>query len=160
MASAVATDRLSTRRKMLMYYHKPADAATEQSVKSGDTTTTWQAFKGYGSFQVAAMTALKGGQSGNGMIELSIYAAEDASGTNATEIKTSGVIAADTVGDWAMQECTAEEVNHVGKAAGYDFTHVVAYIDCHHNEDECAVVYILDEPQFKYDGLTPATTLA
>lgn len=157
MASSVATDRLSTRRKMLMYYHAPADASTEQSVKAGDTVLTWQAFKGYGSFQVAAMTALKGG---NGMIELSIYAAEDATGTNATEIKTSGAIAADAIGDWAMQECTAEEVNHVGKAAGYDFTHVVAYIDCHHANDECAVVYILDEPQFKYDGLTPATTLA
>jgi hypothetical protein len=157
MASAVATDRLSTRRKMLMFYHAPADAATEQSVKSGATTTTWQAMKGYGSFQVAAMTALKGG---NGMIELSIYAAESAAGANATEIKTSGAIAADAIGDWAMQECTAEEINHVGKAAGYNFTHVVAYVDCHHNDDEVAVVYILDEPMFKYDGLTPATTIA
>lgn len=157
MASAVATDRLSTRRKMLMFYHAPADAATEQSVKSGATTTTWQAFKGYGSFQVAAMTSLL---VGTGMIELSIYAAEDSSGSNATEIKTSGAIAADAVGDWAMQECTAEEVNQIGKAAGYDFTHVVAYVDCQHNDDEVSVVYILDEPLFKYDGLTPATTIA
>jgi hypothetical protein len=157
MASSVATDRLSTRRKMLMYYHAPADAATEQSVKAGASTETWQAMQGYGSFQVAAMTALKGG---NGMIELSIYAAESATGTNATEIKTSGAIAADTVGDWAMQECTAEEINHVGRAAGRKFTHVAAYIDCHHNDDECAVVYILDEPQFQYDALTAATTLA
>ena len=39
MASSVATDRLACRRKMLMYYHKPADAATEQSVKAGTTTT-------------------------------------------------------------------------------------------------------------------------
>ena len=157
MASAVATDRLSVRRKMLMFYHAPADADTEQSVKAGDTVLTWQAMAGYASFQVAAMTALK---AGNGMIELSIYAAESATGTNATEIKTSDVIAADTVGDWAMQECTAEEINQIGRAAGRKFTHVVAYIDCHDANDECAVVYILDEPQFKYDGLTPATTLA
>jgi putative aminopeptidase FrvX len=142
---------------MLMYYHMPADAATEQSVKAGTATLTWQAMRDYGSFQVAAMTALK---NGNGMIELSIYAAEDATGANATEIKTSGVIAADTVGDWAQQECTAEEVNHVGKALGYDFTHVVGYIDCHDNDDEVAVVYILDEPRFPQDGLTPATTIA
>ena len=157
MASSVATDRLSCRRKMLMYYHAPADASTEQSVKAGDTVLTWQAMRDYGSFQVAAMTALKGG---NGMIELSIYAAEDASGTNATEIKTSGVIAADAIGDWAQLECTAEEVNHVGKSAGYDFTHIVAYVDCHHANDEVAVVYILDEPRFPQDGLTPATTIA
>jgi len=157
MASSVATDRLSCRRKILMYHHAPADAATEQSVKAGATTTTWQAFKDFGSFQVCAMLGLK---TGNGLIELSIYAAEDASGSNATEIKTSGAITADAVGDWAMQECTAEEVNHVGKAAGYDFTHIVAYVDCHHDDDEVEVVYILDEPRFKYDALTPATTIA
>lgn len=157
MATAIATDRLSTRRKILMYYHAPAAAATEQSVKAGATTATWQAFKGYGSFQVAAMTALL---TGSGMIELSIYAATDSSGTNATEIKTSGVIAADAVGDWAQLECSAEEVNAAGKAAGYNFTHIVAYVDCNHNDDEVAVVYILDEPLFRYDNLTPATTIS
>ena len=43
--------------------------------------------------------------------ELSIYAAESAAGANATEIKTSGVLAGDALGDWAAQECTAEEIN-------------------------------------------------
>lgn len=157
MASSVATDRLACRRKILMYHHAPADAATEQSVKAGATTATWTAMEGYGSFQVCAMTALLGG---NGMIELSIYAATDSSGTNATEIKTSGVLAADAVGDWAMQECSAEEIQQIGKPLGYNFTHVVAYVDCHHNDDEVAVVYILDDPLFKYDGLTPASTIS
>ena len=157
MASSVATDRLACRRKMLMYYHKPADAATEQSVKAGTTTATWTAMKGYGSFQAAAMTALL---TGTGLTELSIYAAEDSSGTNATEIKTSGAIAADAIGDWAMQECTAEEIQQIGKPLGYNFTHVGAYIDCTHGDDEVAVVYILDEPLFKYDALTPASTIA
>ena len=157
MASSVATDRLACRRKMLMYYHKPADAATEQSVKAGTTTATWTAMKGYGSFQAAAMTALL---TGTGLTELSIYAAEDSSGTNATEIKTSGAIAADAIGDWAMQECTAEELQQIGKPLGYDFTHVCAYVDCNHNDDEVAVVYVLDDPMFKYDALTPATTIA
>lgn len=157
MASSVSTDRLACRRKILMYHHAPADAATEQSVKAGATTTTWQAFKDYGSFQVCAMTGLL---VGSGMVELSIYAATSSAGANATEIKTSGVIAADAVGDWAMQECTAEEINQVGKAAGYNFTHVVAYVDCNNNDDEVEVVYILDEPRFKYDALTPATTIS
>ena len=157
MASSVSTDRLACRRKMLMYYHAPADARTEQSVKAGDTVLTWQAMQGYGSFQAAAMLAL---DDTGALIKLSIYAAESATGTNATEIKTSGVIAANAVGDWAMQECTAEEINHIGKPLGYDFTHVVAYIDCTGQNDECAVVYILDEPLFKYDALTPATTIA
>jgi hypothetical protein len=64
MATAIATDRLSCRRKMLMFYHAPADAATEQSVKAGATTTTWQAFKGYGSFQALAMFIINGGGGG------------------------------------------------------------------------------------------------
>jgi hypothetical protein len=157
MATAIATDRLSTRRKILMYKHMPADASTEAVAKAGTTTATWTAFKGYGSFQVCGMTIILGGA---GMVELSIYAAEDASGTNATEIKTTGVVACDALGDWVMLECTAEEVNAAGKAAGYDFTHIAAYVDCNHADDEVAVVYILDEPLFKYDALTPATTIA
>jgi hypothetical protein len=140
-----------------MYKHMPADATVEAIAKAGDTTATWTALEGYGSFQVCAMTIILGG---NGMTELSIYAAESAAGANATEIKTSGVIAADALGDWAMQECTAEEIQQIGKPLGYNFTHVGAYIDCHHVNDEVAVVYILDEPLFKYDALTPATTLA
>jgi hypothetical protein len=156
MATAIATDRLSCRRKMLMYLHNPADASVLQSVKTAVSTATWQAFKGYGAFQAAAMLAVDT----TALITLAIYAAEDSSGTNATEIKTSGVIAGATVGDWCMQECTAEEVNAAGKALGYDFTHIVAYIDCTHADDICAVVYILDDPLFKYDALTPATTIA
>ena len=158
MASSVATDRLSTRRKVLMYKHMPADATVLAVAKSGDTTVTWTAFQGYGSFQALAMWIIDG--TSGGIINLSIYAATSAAGANATEIKTSGVIACDTLGDWAMQECSAEEVNHVGKALGYDFTHIAAYLDCTHVNDEVAVVYILDEPQFAYDALTPATTTA
>jgi hypothetical protein len=138
-----------------MYLHDPADADVLQSAKSGLTATTWTAFKGYGSFQVAAMF-----KEGTSMILLAIYAAESAAGANATEIKTSGAILCDAEGDWAMQECTAEEVNAAGKAAGYDFTHVAARLTLQNAADECVVVYILDEPLFKYVGLTPASTIA
>jgi hypothetical protein len=138
-----------------MYLHDPADANVEQSAKSGATTTTWTALEGYGSFQVCAMF-----KEGTSMIELSIYAATTSTGTNATEIKTSGAILCDAEGDWAMQECTAEEINAAGRALGYAFTHVAAYIDCGAATDEVAVVYILDDPLFKYDALTPATPIA
>jgi hypothetical protein len=157
MASSVATDRLSCRRKMLLYKHMPDDAATEQSVKSGTATLTWQALRDFSSFQVAAMTSLL---AGTGLTELSIYAATDAAGSNATEIKTSGAVAADAVGDWVQQECTAGEINQIGRAAGRAFTHVAGYIDCNNNDDECFVVYILDEPRFPQDNLTPATTIS
>lgn len=151
MASAVATDNLFCKQKMEMFYHAPADAATEQSAKAGDTTEKWFPLRDYAGFAVMAMTALK---TGNGMIELSIYAAEDDSGTYATEIKTSGAIAADTVGNYAVLEASVAEIVQIGKAAGYNFTHATAYIDCHHNDDEVAVVQIGYGPRFPQDGLT------
>jgi len=157
MASAVATDKIATRNKILMYNHAPAAAATEQSIKAGATTTTWQAFRDYEAFGVGACVSVLGG---NGMIELSIYAATDSSGSDATEIKTSGVIAADALGDWAFQECSAEEVVQLGEAAGYDFTHIVGYVDCHHADDEVTAVYILTAPTRAADALTAATTIA
>jgi len=151
MASAVATDNLFCKQKMEMFYHAPDAAATKQSAKAGTVTEKWFALKDFAGFAVMAMTALKGG---NGMIELSIYAAEDSSGSNATEIKTSGVIAADTVGNYAVLEASVAEIQQIGKAAGYDFTHATAYIDCHHADDEVAVVQIGYGARFPRDGLT------
>ena len=141
MASAVATQHWLANNMAQMFYHAPDAAATEQSAKAGATTAVWVDLRDYDRFVVMAMTALKGG---NGMVELSIYAAEDGDGTatNATEIKTSGVIAADTVGNYAVLECSAEEIAQVGRALGYALRYVAAYIDCHHADDEVAVVYI------------------
>lgn len=153
MASSVATDKFACNNKVEMFHHAPADAATEQSVKQGATTTTWKDLRDYDGFFVMAMTGLL---VGNGMIELSIYAAEDASGTNATEIKTTGAVAADAVGDYVYVECSAEEIAHVGEAAGYDLRYVAGYIDCHHNDDEIEVVYIRTGAKRAADGLTAA----
>jgi len=151
MASAVATVKLFANAKCEMFYHAPADAATEQSVKAGATTVTWKDLRDYEFFAVLAMTALK---VGNGMVELSIYAAEDATGTNAVEIKTTGVIAADAIGDYVTLECSAEEIAQLGRAAGYALRYVAAYVDCHHNDDEVAVTYIRHGARFPVAGLT------
>ena len=59
-----------------------------------------------------------------------------------------------------MRKCAAEEIRQIGKPLGYNFTRVAAYLDCTHGDDEVAVVYILDDPFYKYDALTPATTIA
>ena len=157
MATQLSTEKLFANNCIEMFYHAPAAAATEQSVKSGATTTTWKAMRDYEGFAVVAMTALLGG---SGMIELSIYAAEDSSATNATEIKTTGVVACDAVGDYTCLEVTAEEVNHMGKALGYDFTHVTAYVDCQHNDDEVAVTYIRYGAKRATSGLTAETISA
>jgi len=154
MVTQLATEKLFANAKIEMFYHAPAAAATEQSVKAGATTATWKAMRDYEGFAVIAMTALLGG---SGMIELSIYAATDAAASDATEIKTTGVIAADAVGDFSCLEVSAEEVNHMGEALGYKFTHVTAYVDCQHNDDEIAVAYIRHGAKFPQAGLTAET---
>jgi hypothetical protein len=157
MASAVATDKFATTNCVEMFYHAPADAATEQSVKAGATTATWKDLRDYDGFAVGALTALK---VGNGMIELSIYAADDTSGTNAIEVKTSGAVAADAIGDWVFLECSAEEIRQLASVAGTTLRYVVGYVDCHHNDDEVAVVYIRHGAKHPQDTLTAATTIA
>lgn len=154
MVTALATEKFFANNCVEMFYHAPAAAATEQSVKAGATATTWKAMRDYEGFAVAAMTTLL---TGTGMIELSIYAATDASASNATEIKTTGAIAADAVGDYTVLEVSAEEINQLGKAAGYDFTHVTAYVDCQHNDDEVAVAYIRYGAKRAYTGMTAET---
>ena len=106
-----------------------------------------------------AVIAVQGVLGGSGMIELSIYAAEDFKETTATEIKTTGVIACDAIGDYAVLEVSAEDIQQIGKAAGYDFTHVTAYIDSQHNDDEQGVTYIRYGAARAYTGLT-ATTIS
>ena len=156
MASSVSTVKFFAHNCVEMFTHMPADGATEQSVKKGTTTTTWRALRDYEGFAVGACQAVKGG---NGMVELSIYAAESSAGANATEIKTTGVIAADAIGDYALLECSAEEINQIGRPLGYAFTHVAGYVDSHHNDDEQGVVYIRFGAKNAAAGLS-ATTIS
>ena len=158
MVTAVATEKFFANNMMESFTHMPAAAATEQSVKAGATTTTWRAMNGYEGFAVIAVQGVLGG---SGMIELSIYAATDDSASDATEIKTTGVIAADAIGDYAVLEVSMEEIEQMGKNAAtpLTFTHVVAYIDSHHNDDEQGVTYIRYGPRHAYTGLT-ATTIS
>jgi len=139
MVTALATEKLFANACIESFIHMPADGATEQSVKAGTTTATWRDLRDYEGFAVIAVQGVKGG---NGMIELSIYAAEDTTPTNATEIKTTGVVACDAIGDYVVLEVSAEEIAQIGAAAGLDLRYVCAYIDSHHDDDEQGVTYI------------------
>ena len=156
MVTAISTEKLFANASIESFVHMPADAATEQSIKAGTVTTTWRELKDYDGFAVIAVQGVLGG---SGMTKLSIYAAEDSAGTNATEIKTTGTIAADAIGDYAVLEVSAIEVEQLGVAAGYSFTHVVAYIDSQHNDDEQGVTYIRYDAKRPHTGLT-ATTIS
>ena len=148
MAIASASEHFGAHFKMTQR-EMDTDASTA-------VVSDYVAMSGFKKFVVTAATTVKGG---NGMVLLEIVAAESAAGANVTQIKTSGTIAADTVGDLAKLECTAAEIAQIGSDNGYEFTHVAARITNHHAGDENWITYILyDGPVFS--GQTPATTLA
>ena len=97
--------------------------------------------------------------SSSGITKLEIVAAEDTSGTNTVVIKDSGVVDADALCDWLIEECSMDEVAHLGAAAGYDLRYVAARITQSNAGDEAIVVYYA-EPNRKYLNQTPATTIS
>ncbi len=151
MVTAVATEKFFSNNMMEGFIHMPADAATEQSAKDGATSTTWRAMRDYEGFAVMATQGVLGG---TGLIELSIYGATSSAGANATEIKTTGALLANAIGDYGVLEVSAEDIQQIGKVAGFDFTHVVAYIDSQHNDDETSMTYIRYATSHAQKGLT------
>lgn len=118
---------------------------------TGSTAVGWVAAKGYDRFGVMAFASAL---TGNGVTAFSIQGATAAAGTNATVIKSHAVGSApDAVGDQLFLEVTEEEINAVGKAAGYNFTHISAYVTMQNSADENVVTYIFRGKR-QFDGQT------
>jgi hypothetical protein len=139
MASSLATQHFCARNKVEMWDHDPNGTSATVVTPDAGTTKRYVALRDYDGFVAVAMSSTL---TGNGITLLEIVAAEDATGTNATQIKTSGVVACDAVGDFVVEEATAEEINALGKASGYDFTHVAARLTVANAADEAVVTYI------------------
>lgn len=154
MATPQDAQKIGSRIKLEMWDHDP-DATTATVCTGGG----YVALRDFTKFAVAAMSSAL---TGNGITLLEIVAAEDSSGSNATQIKTSGTIAADAVGDWAFLEVQSEQIRQEGVDNSYDFTHVAARITVANAADEAVVVYIrsADGGRFQYEDLTPDTTIA
>lgn len=152
MASAVTANKIFAGAALKLFDHDPG--ATSAVVVSGDggTTKNYLAMRDYGNFAVVAMNSVVGSASGPTLVE--ILGATDSAGTNATVIVVSATVASVTVGDNVVVECTAEQINEVGKAAGFNFTHVTARITCSNSGDECVVLMGRFNPRFPASGLT------
>ena len=154
MASQVGSMKLFSTAKIEMFDHDPDGTAATVVTPDAGSTSRYVALRDYEGFAVAAMSSTL---TGNGITLLEIVSAEDSSGTNVTQIKTSGTVAADAVGDYVVEEATAEEINHIGVAAGYDFTHVAARLTVHNAADEAVVTYIRYGSKRATSGLTADT---
>lgn len=150
MASAVTTAKFGANNAVVTYDHDPGTTSALITSPDGGTTKRYVAMKDYEGFAGIVMATI----ATTGPTLVDIVAATDSSGTNVTTIVSSGTVAADAVGDVVYVECTAEQINEVGKAAGYNFTHAGVRITCGNSGDECAVTYIRFGAKYPQSGLS------
>lgn len=150
MASAATTSKLFGNIAMVTYDHDPGSTSALITSPDGGTTKRYVAMKDYEGFAGLVMATIATG--GPTLVE--IVAASDAAGTDVAQVVSSGVVAADAVGDFVAIECTAAQIKEVGDAAGKVFTHAGIRITCASAGDECAVTYIRFKPKFPQSGLT------
>lgn len=152
MATAVTTNKVASTMALKLFDHDPNASSAVVVSTDGGTTKNYLAMRDYEHFALLVMNSVSTSASGPTLVE--IVAAESSTGTNATVIVTSGTVASVTVGDNILVECSADQINEVGKAAGYNFTHVTGRITCSNSGDECVVLMGRFKPKFPQSGLT------
>lgn len=141
MPSAVATHSWLARNKMELWDHDPGTTDAKVTSADGGTVERWVDMRDFHRLVVAVAATVFGG---NGPTKVEIVASEAADEAHAsvTVIKDSGTIALNALTEWAVLECTSEEIAHLGEAAGYNLRYAAARITCHHAGDEAVVIYI------------------
>ncbi len=152
MASAVTSNKIFGNMALKLFDHDPGTTAATIVSGDGGTTKNYLPMSNYGNFAVVAMNSVVGSSSGPTLVE--IVAATDSSGTNITAIVASATVASVTVGDNVTVECTAEQIEEVGRASSLAFTHVTGRITCSNSGDECVVLMGRFNPRFPVSGLT------
>jgi len=154
VASQLGLEKFFANAKVEMFDHDPDGTSAAVVTPDAGTTERYVDLRDYKGFAVAAMSSTL---TGNGVTLLEIVAADDTSGTNVTVIKSSGTVAADAVGDYVVEECSAEEIAHLSEASGYDLRYVAARITVANAADEAVVAYIRLGAKFPQTGLTADT---
>jgi hypothetical protein len=158
MASPVATDQFGSNYKVEVWDHDPG--ATTAVIVSPDGGTTKKSFdmRDFENFVVMANNSVL---TGDGIEKLEIVAASDSlMADDLTVIKDSGTIAVATINDWAMLECTADELAQLSSDGGISpaLRYVAGRLTVDNSADEAKVVYI-GYGGLHQDNLTPATTI-
>lgn len=158
MASAVAEHKWLAGNLVQIWDHDPGATTAIIVSPNGGTTKRVVDMRDHYRFVLAVAQTVLGG---NGVTKIEIVAAQDeAMSLNLTVIKDSGVIAADALCDWAVLECSADEIAHAGNTLSPGLRYVAGRITCHHAGDEAIAIYILPEPRWKHLNKTPATTIS
>jgi hypothetical protein len=156
MPSAVATQKIRSELKVETWDHDPGATTAIVTSPDGGTTIRTVDMSVYRHFSACAMVTIP---ATGALTLLEIIAAEAATMASPEVIKTSGAIVADAVGDWAMEECSAEEIAAAGAAAGKALRFVAARLTMSNAGAEAVVTHIA-LPVYPRKDLTPATTIA
>lgn len=157
MATGVTSQKIASKMAIESYDHDPGAATAIVTSPDGGTTQRWVAMRDFGAFGVQARPTVVGA---NGIVLLEIVGATDSIGTNVTVIVAHAATITDTLNEYVWLECTDEQINEVGKAAGYNFTHVAARLTMATNTDEANVTYVRYLPKRAYANLTATSTAA
>ena len=157
MASITATQHIRSKFLFQFWDHDPDTASAIVVTPDGGTTDRYVDMRDYEHFACAAVATIFGGASG--ITKLEIIAASDTAGTDLAVIKDSGTVDADAIGDWLMEECSAEEVAQLASDNGTNLRYVAGRVTCSNSGDEAAIMYF-GIPKRAYLNHTPATTIA
>lgn len=160
MASPQDSKDFVLKHSLQMWDHDPDSTCATVVTPDAGTTTRWVDMRDFEEFVCAAMSSTL---TGNGITKLEILASDASDGsTNVTVIKDSGTVAADAVGDWVQESCTAEEIaqeSSDGAVGPPGLRYVAGRLTMQNSSDEAVVVYIRCANR-AYDDLTPETTIA
>lgn len=151
MATAVTSQKFASTHAMESYDHDPGATTAVVTSADGGTTPIWVAIRDYDGFAVQARPTIVGG---NGITLLEIVGATDSAGTNVTVVLAHAASTTTTLAKYLNLEVTAEQVNEVGRAAGFAFTHVAARLTMATNTDEANVTYVRWPAKRAYKDLT------
>lgn len=155
MASPTETDKIRSRFLFELWDHDPGTTDALVVSPDGGTTLRYVDMRDYTDFAViAAPTVFNDDLS---LLEIVASATTDFSAV--TVIKTSGTIAADAAGDWAIETCTEAEVAQEAADAGADLRYVAGRLTHANGSDESLVVYFAC-PKRPQKDLTAQTTIA
>lgn len=156
MASAVATQSWLSRNKLEFWDHDPGSTNAILASADGGTTIKYVDMQAYHRLLAIVIQTVLGG---TGVVKLEIVASATTAFTSVTVIKDSGAIVLNALGEWAIQECTAEEIAQLGEAAGVNLRYAAARITTQHAGDEAIVGYIATDSVFKHLDKVTATNL-
>lgn len=144
MASAVTTDFLSSRLKVLVFDFDPDNTVP--------VDVSWQDMRDFGAVLMTLHRSVGTGT----VVAFKILAnsQSNGSGTDA-EVKVHALgTAPDAVGDHISLECLASELQPLSTVTTGKLRYVSANIDLATSTDECNVVYVFAIPRFAFGGLT------